>query len=570
MPNGESRVNPIMNAGCCPKRFVPGVLLIALSSLALAAQPPQGRQTFRVGTTLIEFTFVAFDGDGRPVTDLEKEEISIREGDRERPVAFFQFEGARANVLVGTARRPAPLPPGTFTNRPEQAPGPPIRNLTAIVLDAIGVSPASQSAMNARVAKYLENVPPGIRMAVYRVGDDVEVIHDFTDDVEALRERIRRQGATLEPLRPAPTADLTGKAGRASDTQRAAMQGAAEAEARMLASANWSITAARAELMLAGLEAVGEHLAAVPGRKSLVWVSEGLPTMFRKQGITHNFEKQIRESAQRLASRGVTLYPVNASGVRSIPLGTDAGGRSPAASPGGPPAVGRSYLAWAKASRENWASLDVLAEVTGGRATHELNDTIQGVTDAAEDLRGSYTLGFYAAGEPDDRWHELKVNVSRPGVTVRHRQGYLAAKTAADYSEEWNAARWRSAAYSPLGSSAIRIDARCELSAAAVTAHFEVRGSDVTFRSSGGNLLAEIDVAMAQRSSDRPTTLRHDQADLRFPDDPSRDPRAGLVRFTQDWKIDATTTAVRLIVRDRSTGRYGTLDVPIKSLLNAK
>ena len=552
---------------CCNRFTVAGV--VAFASLTALAQQPE-RPTFRVGTTLIEFSIVAMDGDGKPVTDLRKDEISIREGDRERAVAFFQFEGAWPVASAGAARQPAPLAPGTFTNRAEQIPGPPARNLTAIVLDAIGVSPASQSAMNARVVKYLENVPSGMRMAVYRVGEHVEVIHDFTDDVEALRERIRRQGAALDPLRPVPTADLTGKAGRASDTQRAAMQAAAEAEARMLVSGNWSITAARAELMLAGLEAVGEHLAAVPGRKSLVWLSEGLPTMFRKQGVTHNFEQQIRASAQRLASRGVTLYPVNASGVRTIPLGTDAGGRSAAASPGGPPAVGRNYLAWAKASRENWASLDVLAEITGGRATHEMNDPIQGVADAAEDLRGSYTLAFYAAGEPDDRWHDLKVTVSRRGVTLRHRQGYLAAKTVANYSPAWNDARWRAAGYSPLGSSAIRMDARCERFTGGVRVHFELRGADLAFRSTGGKLVAEIDVALAQRTPEHPTTLRHDEADLRFTDDPSHDPRAGLVRFTQDWKIDSKTTAVRLMVRDRSTGRYGTLDVPLASMLNAK
>jgi hypothetical protein len=35
------------------------------------------------------------------------------------------------------------------------------------------------------------------------------------------------------------------------------------------------------------------------------------------------------------------------------------------------------------------------------------------------------------------------------------------------------------------------------------------------------------------------------------------------VRFSKIWTIDPDTTQARLIVRDRMTGRFGVLDMPL-------
>jgi hypothetical protein len=42
-----------------------------------------------------------------------------------------------------------------------------------------------------------------------------------------------------------------------------------------------------------------------------------------------------------------------------------------------------------------FASLDLMAEVTGGRFSKYTNDPTTGVTLAAADQRGAYSLGFY-------------------------------------------------------------------------------------------------------------------------------------------------------------------------------
>jgi len=40
----------------------------------------------------------------------------------------------------------------------------------------------------------------------------------------------------------------------------------------------------------------------------------------------------------------------------------------------------------------------------------------------------------------------------------------------------------------------------------------------------------------------------------------------GAVRYNRVWKLDPATSTVRLIVRDMRTGRYGTVDLPVKSI----
>jgi hypothetical protein len=102
-------------------RFAIPFVIGAISTVFLHAQGPP---TFRVGTTLIEFTLVALDSRGNPVTDLTKEDLVLTEGTRTRDIAFFRFDGDMPAVSTPTQAVPA----GFVTNRPE-----PERNAVALV-----------------------------------------------------------------------------------------------------------------------------------------------------------------------------------------------------------------------------------------------------------------------------------------------------------------------------------------------------------------------------------------------------------------------------------------------------
>ena len=116
----------------------------------------QDTPTFRTGTTLIEFTMVAVDGNGRAITDLRREEITIEENGRVRDIAFFRFEGGETAAAVSTP--PAdPALPALHSNRIELGAGP-RRNVIAILLDSLNTPAVEQVNAREEVLRYLQTV----------------------------------------------------------------------------------------------------------------------------------------------------------------------------------------------------------------------------------------------------------------------------------------------------------------------------------------------------------------------------------------------------------------------------
>jgi hypothetical protein len=69
-----------------------------------------------------------------------------------------------------------------------------------------------------------------------------------------------------------------------------------------------------------------------------------------------------------------------------------------------------------------------LAEDTGGRV-FQTNDLVAGLEKVADESRVTYLLGYAPTNEKrDGRYRKLKVEVRRPGLHVRARAGYFAAK----------------------------------------------------------------------------------------------------------------------------------------------
>ena len=165
--------------------------------------------------------------------------------------------------------------------------------------------------------------------------------------------------------------------------------------------------------------------------------------------------------AQRLATQGITVYPVQATGLQVGILGT-----STTAQGSSRGQTGEAQLR--PMTRENdlriWGTMDMLADVTGGRAFRNTNELTAGVRAAATDLRGSYSVGFYVPDNSDNRWREFDVRVSRPGVRVLHRKGYMALAPVKQ-PVNWSQAEWQAAMQNPLGSTAIRLDARADAAA---------------------------------------------------------------------------------------------------------
>lgn len=527
-------------------------LMLALGCALCAAQPPEP-PAFKATTRLVEFTVVALDEKGRAVTDLKQDDIEILEKGKARPVAFFRFEGTREKIA------PRPLPAGLFSNRPEYLRGP-SRNVTALVLDSLNTQPEQMIWVRCQLVRYLKALTPESRVAVFHLGAELKVLHDFTDDYEELRARVEKQMVELPQQNLADLNSLMREA-----EQLRMMFGDDPVLSEMLAGQvelqamhNAVVREARARQTLKALEALGAHLEGIRGRKNLVWIGGGISMLaingrmgFGPHGGWKSIEKEMVATAQRLAQQGLTLYAVDARGL--VGPG-EAGASSPRA---GRPRVDicEGQRMAAEMSADPMPAAHRLAEMTGGRVIRNTNDPNEGMKQAAEDMRGAYTVAFYAEGEPDGKWHGLKVRTKRAGVRLAHRQGFVAEDPAEQAA--WGKAQWMAAASDPLGSTGISLDAvyrEGEGGARKLMVHIEP--SHLQYRRLEGRVVAAVEVLVAEKTATGVAALHLEAGRL--------GESSEAARYAREWKPAEGATSVRVVVRDSTTGRYGTLDVPLK------
>jgi VWFA-related protein len=561
------------------KKIAFGALVASATCMAVAAQQPSP-PIFRAGTTLVEFTVVATDERGQPVTDLKEEDITILQNGKPQPVAFFRFEGdAFAPGAVEPPREQ--IAPGLFTNRPEYAPGP-ARNVTAIVIDTLNTVPEDQVAVRAQVMQYLRTLAPNSRVAIYALGSNLRILLDFTADLTALREQlaklklefnvqafaadelVRVQQMEAEHLNTAIdqyTVDEADEEARAEAEAKAEFEKVRGHMERADEYFQQQLQMRRITQTIASLEALGNHLSGIPGRKNLVWVSGGIPiaTQGAHDRWVNTYSAEVRGLAQRLATQGITVYPVQATGLRVGILDTTT--TAPGSSRG---SVTDANLRPMTREHEMriWSTMDVVADVTGGRAFRNSNEMTAGVQAAANDLRGSYSVGFYVPENADHRWHPFEVRVKRQGVRVLHRKGYMALAPVKQPAN-WSQPEWQTAMQNPLGSTAIRLDGRADVVPYGLQVVLQIAADDLYYKRVSGAPVADLEIGFGERNRKEWTRLRRDGAMITIKENPSQAVKPSIVRFQKTWTVEPDTTHVRLIVRDRMTARFGVLDMPL-------
>lgn len=525
---------------------------------------------FRAGTRLVEVSVTVLDKKGHAVTGLAPPDFTVLDEGRPRPIAFFRFEGLAATAV----ERPRPAP-GVFSNRVEDSGGPP-RSITALVLDGLNTPPEDSAVARAQMMRYLKALAPETRVAIFHMGRQLSVLHDFTDDAASLRARLEKAvlGVPLEGVSDFMQSVVEAEQFVDLFADDPALQKIVEEMMRvnleMEAMANAAARRSRMERSLAAMESLGLHLGGIPGRKNVVWISAGFSMAavtgamgMGPRGGIENFESLVERTSRRLAQHGVTLYIVDARGV-TVPRESTASVQAP------PPVRGRGrfepQMDAERISSDPRAAMNLMASITGGRYLYNTNDLTAGFRQAVADLRGSYTLGFYAPEEPNDRWHKLRVRVNRPGMNVRHRQGYLAYSVP-PAPIEWNEETWRGVISNPLGSSVIPLTVACEATPTAeISLRLTIDADSLDFRAEGGNLTAELEMVFAERTPAGSVRWHAGKLTAAVPAAKWQEVRAQGVRTSRQWKPGSDASSVRVVVRDIHTGQYGTVDVPLKRL----
>jgi len=174
----------------------------------------------------------------------------------------------------------------------------------------------------------------------------------------------------------------------------------------------------RFNLSIGALQSLSESQAKLPGRKLIFWVSPGWPLLsgpriYLDAKQENQLFSMIVGLSTQMREAGVTLYNIN-------PFGASEG-------------VGRQfyYESFLKGvSKPGQAmigdlSLQVLAAQSGGLVLNGSNDLTGLLEQSAADGQAYYELSFDPprADHPEE-YHHIEVQVNRPGLTARTRQGY--------------------------------------------------------------------------------------------------------------------------------------------------
>lgn len=534
------------------RRLVPAVCLLIPVAILIAQD--QNQPTIRVTTRLVQVNVVVHDKKGSPVSDLKKEDFTILDKGKEQKVAVFTVDSIDAPHKAWPA-----LPPNIFSNRFQGADTP--TSITVILFDGLNTRFQDQAYARQQIVKFLNEIQPHDRVALYLLGGNLRILHDFTNNSDHLAKALSkyrgRIAGELDAADPAPR-EPTG-----DDVLDQFLNNSDQAISDF-----YNVN--KAQFTLDAMEAIAHHLASLPGRKNLVWVSSGFPftlglepedfSMNNPSREHRTFSEETARVARAMNDANIAIYPVDARGLMV----------SPAMSASMPSQGLRRAAQPPKAFfPPNLDTMQILADRTGGRAFFNTNDLTGAVRNAVNDARVTYTLGFYPDSDQwDGKFHDVKVKVARSGVDVRYRKGFVAF-TAQTPSAQAIKAEIQNAIKTPLEGTGIGVNARTDPvdkpKPGSLQIIAQIDQSNIVLQPQNDRWVGALELVWVQVASDGKVLNVESQAlSMNLKKDRYDEiQKRGLI-LTKVIQPIENASHLRFIVVDHATGNVGSLQIPIK------
>jgi VWFA-related protein len=379
---------------------------------------------------MIVLSVIATDKSG-PVTGLTANDFFVLENGKSQRLAAFAFEQPR----LSEQKAANPLPPNVYTNRPTYltTSGP----LTILLLDALNTEAKDQTYFRRQMLQYLRTqIQPGQRLAVFVLAEQLHLLQDFTSDPALLRRAIESFTAKTsielqqdDVFAPSPPKDITMSTAYLRMLRTLKQLQADHGEAT---------TNQRVAQTLAAFRIIARSVAGYAGRKNLIWVSSSFPLVYQAQlafsfettrpAFYRSYEHEVRETANSMGDAQISIYPVDARGLvgaeivdASKPMTNEIGTLYTG------PVLGEVLNRSSDERLTTQATMQDVADFTGGRAFLNRNDIDNAIGLSVADGSSYYTLAYYPANKS---WHgefrTIHVKVARKGVQLRYRNGYYA------------------------------------------------------------------------------------------------------------------------------------------------
>lgn len=425
---------------------------------------PQDQQTVQLGTTEVALDVVVRDKKGRSVRDLKESDFEIFEDGVRQRIESFRLvvrepEKAAPEIKTGVKREETPTRQTASRDPFAEA------SFIAMVFDRL--SPDARNLAHKAALNYVtESVKPDDLVGVFVIDLSLRTIQSYTNNAELVRQAVDRAASLATSTFASSNEQVRMLSDRQTALQNATESSQATAAAGGRDTASEAVAAASTtgagmaeqtinQMMTRmletyevlerdqqgyattnGLMALIDSLRSRPGRKAVIFFSEGLaipPAVLAHFRSVINAANRANVSIYAVDAAGLRVDSPNAETRREInALGARrqrqvANGRDDASGP-----MMRELERNEDLLRLNpHSGLGQLSDETGGFLIRETNDLSAGLRRIDEDMRVHYMLTYIPKNQNyDGRFRSIEVKLTRPNLDAQTRKGYLAINTS--------------------------------------------------------------------------------------------------------------------------------------------
>jgi len=429
--------------------------------------------TLKSRTQVVALDVVVTDPkSGHTVKGLPREDFQVREDGKPQTVTYF--DEVEHHPSPPTRPQPKEVAANIFTNN---SPSPESESVTLILYDLLNTPADEQQRAKLELLKFLQNKPKDSRFALCALSDTLQMVQGFTPDEGVLVRAVKGQKGSLRytSMRSQDMQDqqtvswlMQGAANLASKGSRFGpmaqnmqdMAGRLEQEESLRRGRDLDM---RAWLTMDAFAQLARYLAAIPGRKSLIWLSGSFPLgifpgvdLRNSDSTTGSYTEQVKQAVNLLAESHIAVYPVDVRGLTAYSMQASTFTNAPDStqpSPGSQSSYGSSSvnkrfdeLGNLTATGDIGANLpggdspfmqemtehgimDSIAAQTGGKAFYNTNGIKQAMAVALEQETNYYALSYTPSNKKyDGKFRKIKVSLAstEKKLHVNHRSGYFA------------------------------------------------------------------------------------------------------------------------------------------------
>jgi VWFA-related protein len=524
----------------------------------------------QIELTIANLVVYVTDKKGVAITDLTKDDFEIyQDGDKKQISNFKLYTDEVVRSELGVSTEPE-IPEATPIADESTGAGPQPVHLV-LYIDNENLDPLDRNRVLSQTRDFIRtSLHPPARMMVVSYQRSFEVLQEFTSDpqevLKAMRvvrtytggrtERDSTRRDISEQIHRLRDDNQSGTPSRSRDGERSQVYGLLDNYA--------SESLNDLQFTLDSLRQIITSLTGLPGKKGIIYVSNGLPmtpgmelfyeasqalndtSLFSKM-FEYDRSRTYKQLAATANSQDVTLYTIDASGLSLGGLGSAeyATSRDPSIT-----SIGLSNYT---------DSLRYLADETGGIAIFNTNDVAPKLDLITQDMFTYYSIGYPLQASGHDKVHRVKVKLrddpAFSNYQLRYRPRFVEKSLETKVQDRVVSSLVFEIDENPIG---LEVETGTPATASAsrwlLPAHLTFPLSNVALLPEGDDLVARIVLFVAARDTDgKKSDLVRQIHEIRVPANQYEDAKGQRYRIDTSLLMESGRYTISMALLDPLT-----------------